>query len=98
SRFLRPYPRSLAALEGLRSRRICRELTTAQERGHVYHLWWHPHNFGIDQEENLAFLETVLRHFDTLRQKRGMESLAMAEGAARDAKNTGNVPLLSFHA
>ena len=96
SRFLRPYPRSLAAFEKLRSRRICRELTATHEQGHIYHLWWHPHNFGIDQGENLAFLETVLRHFDSLR-RRGMETLTMAECATRVASNTDHVPLLSFH-
>ena len=82
SRFLRPYSKRLPALEPLRLRRICSELSAAAESGRVYHLWWHPHNFGVDLRENLAFLEAVLQHFDKLRGARGMLSLNMAECAA----------------
>jgi peptidoglycan/xylan/chitin deacetylase (PgdA/CDA1 family) len=81
SRFLRPYSKQLAALEALRLRRICGELTAAAEAGRVYHLWWHPHNFGLNLGENLAFFEGVLRRFDELRNERGMVSLNMAECA-----------------
>ena len=83
SRFLRPYSKRLAALDGLRLRRIRSDLTSAAKNGRIYHLWWHPHNFGVNLRENVAFLEEVLRHFDALRSRRGMESLTMAECAAR---------------
>jgi len=83
SRFLRPYSRRLAALDGWRLRRICRDITSAASNGRVYHLWWHPHNFGVNLRENLSFLEAVLRHFAALRSTRGMESFTMAECAAR---------------
>jgi peptidoglycan/xylan/chitin deacetylase (PgdA/CDA1 family) len=79
SRFLRPYSRAIAALEPLRMRRIRNGLTHAARRGLVYHLWWHPENFGADTEKNLAFLEGVLDHFDALRERHDMASLTMGE-------------------
>jgi peptidoglycan/xylan/chitin deacetylase (PgdA/CDA1 family) len=84
SRFLRPYARALRALEPLRLRRITSALTSAAERGQVFHLWWHPENFGVDQDENLAFLRSVLGAFDAARAKHGMRSRAMGE-LAREA-------------
>ena len=83
SRFLRPYSPALAWLEPLRLRRIVSGLTHAARRGLIYHLWWHPENFGTHTEKNLAFLERVLRAFARLRAQYGMESLNMGEVAAR---------------
>lgn len=76
SRFLRPFRRRL---EPLRWRRVVKAMETAAKQGAIYHLWWHPHNFGVDQEANLAFLERVLKVFADLRERYGMESLSMAE-------------------
>ena len=70
-------------LEGTRLRRILNGLDYAANRGQAYHLWWHPHNFGRQLPENLAFLEKILAHFAKLRQSQGMESLNMGELAAR---------------
>lgn len=81
SRFLRPYSRRLKALEPLRLRRITGGLTQAAKTGAVYHLWWHPHNFGINLAENLAFLRRILEHYARLQEKYGMESLSMGEMA-----------------
>jgi peptidoglycan/xylan/chitin deacetylase (PgdA/CDA1 family) len=83
SRFLRPYSAKFAALEGRRLRRIEQEMTAAARAGRVYHLWWHPHNFGANTRENLANLERLLRHFDALRREHGMASLSMGEIAER---------------
>jgi peptidoglycan/xylan/chitin deacetylase (PgdA/CDA1 family) len=83
SRFLRPYSRRLRALEFLRLRRVAGEMTTAARRGEVYHLWWHPENFGTDTEANLAGLRHLLDHFRRLQARWGMESLNMGEMAAR---------------
>jgi peptidoglycan/xylan/chitin deacetylase (PgdA/CDA1 family) len=87
SRFLRPYTRALRALEPLRLRRITSAITSAAQRGQVFHLWWHPENFGVDQDENLAFLEDVLRAFDAARTTHGMRSCAMGE-LAREVLGT----------
>ena len=77
SRFLRPYSRKLKALEPLRRRRVVQGLRAAAKRNRIFHLWWHPHNFGAEPEANLAGLEAILDEFEQLREKRGMRSLNM---------------------
>jgi peptidoglycan/xylan/chitin deacetylase (PgdA/CDA1 family) len=81
SRFLRPYWPKLRALEPLRIRRIVDDLTRAAERKQLYHLWWHPHDFGAHPKENLAFLNRILERFAVLRRRHGMESVGMLEAA-----------------
>jgi len=82
SRFLRPCSRSLALLESLRLRRIKHAMHDAATGNRLFHLWWHPHNFGADVERNLAFLRKILAHYDHLHQRHGMQSLNMGEVAA----------------
>lgn len=79
SRFLRPLSPALRHLEPLRLRRIQREMTRAAMRGHLYHLWWHPHNFGRDPQPNLHMLGRLLQHARVLRDRLGFRSLTMAE-------------------
>lgn len=79
SRYLRPYNKRFAMFDGLKFRRIKKELEYAARRGQMYHLWWHPHNFGNDVEKNIAFLERILKVFSSCREKYGMSSLTMAE-------------------
>lgn len=81
SRFLRPYSRRLKILEPLRLRRIQSELTYAAREKLVYHLWWHPHNFGVNLAENMSFLRKILEHYANLREVYGMKSLNMGEMA-----------------
>lgn len=83
SAFLRPYTAKLRRAETLRLARLVRQLTHAAERGEIFHLWWHPHNFGRDLAQNLAFLERFLAAFARLRERHGMESLTMGEVAKR---------------
>lgn len=79
SRMLRPYMRCLRFLEGMRLRRIKKEMKYAAEHHELYHLWWHPHNFGADMDENFAFLEKVLRYYKECHAEYGMESMTMNE-------------------
>jgi peptidoglycan/xylan/chitin deacetylase (PgdA/CDA1 family) len=79
SRFLRPYSAKLKYFERLRFRRIKNELTSAAESGEIYHLWWHPHNFGKNTSANLAFLEQILKHASHLKETTEFESLNMSE-------------------
>ena len=81
TRFLRPWSRRLAPLDPLRLRRITEEMTAAAENGTLFHLWWHPHNFGVNLAENLSFLAHVLDHYATLRERNGFHSLSMSEAA-----------------
>lgn len=83
SRFLRPCSRRLKCLDPLRMKRITDDLTHAATNGLVYHLWWHPHNFGVDLEENVTFLRGILEHFQRLRESYGMQSFTMSGLADR---------------
>ncbi|MCA1031101.1 polysaccharide deacetylase family protein [Bacillus timonensis] len=85
SRFLRPYSKTLSILEPLRLRRIKQSMTHAAKKKEVFHLWWHPHNFGINVQENIKFLEEIFIHFKNLQQKYGMESMRMGELAEQVA-------------
>jgi peptidoglycan/xylan/chitin deacetylase (PgdA/CDA1 family) len=79
SSFLRPHAKRLALLDGRRLQRVAAELTRAAKAGRVYHLWWHPHNFGRNLDENLAFLGRLLDHYSQLRSRYGMQSSTMDE-------------------
>lgn len=79
SRFLRPYNKNLSILEQLRLRRIKNGLTKAAKKNELYHLWWHPHNFGRDTKENLQFLEEILKHVDYLKNKYNFQSMHMRD-------------------
>ncbi len=81
SRFLRPWSKRLRIFELFRLRRIKNAMTHAAKRGEVFHLWWHPHNFGVDQEENFKNLRVILEHYKKLQEKYGMESMTMEEVA-----------------
>ncbi|WP_046243189.1 polysaccharide deacetylase family protein [Hymenobacter terrenus] len=83
SRFLRPWSRRLSVLEGLRLRRILNGMEHAARHREVFHLWWHPHNFGANLAENMAVLRQIAEHFRHLQARYGMQSLSMAEVATR---------------
>lgn len=79
SRFLRPYSKKLSILEPLRLRRIKNDIRYAAKHNEMYHLWWHPHNFGSHMQENLSFLESVLEEYKECRDKYGMTSYTMRD-------------------
>lgn len=85
SRFLRPYHPRLRHLDPLRLHRMKAEMSHAAESGHIYHLWWHPHNFGVHTSENLHILDQLLDHASSLRRRFGFRSVNMGELAAATA-------------
>jgi peptidoglycan/xylan/chitin deacetylase (PgdA/CDA1 family) len=79
SRLLRPYnPRELF-LNSMKITRIKAEMSRAAERGEVYHLWWHPHNFGTHPEQSIAALQDILSHYSACKKKWNMASATMNE-------------------
>jgi Polysaccharide deacetylase len=84
SRFLRPD--TAKVLTTLQERRIKGDLTYAAQRGLVYHLWWHPHNFGTHLEKNIGMLRRILDHFQGVRERYGMQSKNMAESALNSSE------------
>ena len=79
TRMIRPYSLKLSFLEKQRLRRIKAELEYAAKMGSLCHLWWHPHNFGANINENFLFLEEVLKCFAYCRDRYGMQSYTMSE-------------------
>jgi hypothetical protein len=78
SMFLRPYSERRKGLEQARLRRITAGIQAAAEQRGIFHLWWHPHNFGVQTDQNLDFLRRVLEVFADCRSKHGMKSFSMA--------------------
>lgn len=81
SRFLKPYNKNLAWFEKLKLKRIMNEMTYAAKNNELYHLWWHPHNFGVDINENMQNLAVLLNHYRFLHKKYGFTNLTMKEAA-----------------
>lgn len=80
SRFLRPWSRH-AALEALRWRRVAEAMSQAAEAGGLFHLWWHPHNFGVDLDQNLSALRRHLELYERLKEQHGFGSYSMGDVA-----------------
>ena len=85
SRFLRPTERN-RILQKLKLQKIKREMSSAAKKKEVYHLWWHPHNFGEMPNESLKELSEILEHFSYCRERYNFESLNMEEIAERRKK------------
>lgn len=81
SRMYKPYFAPLGFLEGLKLRRIKRQMLHAAKTGKTFHLWWHPHNVGVRTQYHLAQLEEIFSYYDLLKDRYGMRSLNMAEAA-----------------
>ncbi len=79
SRYLRPYKERSKWAEPLKLRRIKKSMTKAAKEKKVFHLWWHPHDFGRHIEENCRFLTEILNHYRELESAYGMKSLNMGE-------------------
>lgn len=77
SRFLRPFSKKLSFLDPLRLRRIKKAMLHAAKQRKLYHLWWHPHNFGANLQENLNFLEAILKYYGELNSKFNFHSITM---------------------
>jgi hypothetical protein len=79
SRYLRPYSKSLSFFDKLKLNRIKRSMTYAAKNKKLFHLWWHPHNFGVNIDENIQFLSNILSHYQVLNKQYGMVSMNMSE-------------------
>ncbi len=81
SRFLRPYSRRFPKATALQLEAVKRDMRRAAREGRIFHLWAHPHNFGVNVNENMDLWEAVLVEFAALRDQYGWPSLTMAEAA-----------------
>ena len=79
SRLLRPYSPRQLFLNRFKISRILREMEEAARSNEVYHLWWHPHNFGNYPQESMEGLNRILKHYQHLKSKYNMQSCTMSE-------------------
>jgi len=93
SRFLRPCSLGQSLLEQLRLKRIITAMEAAAISGSGFHLWWHPHNFGTNLNNNILYLSKILVHFRYLQDRFGMQSLTMSEVA--NFTDTSLIPVTS---
>ena len=90
SRFLWPYRPRLKRLEETRLKRTIDQIKFAAMEDAIFHIWFHPHNFGIHVEENFKVLEAILQAFAFARHRYGMRSLSMS--AVADMVRAGFEP------
>lgn len=87
SMFLRPR-REVPQLDALRLRRIKNAMRRAARRGEIFHLWWHPHNFGGDTDASLRDLAAIIGYFQSLSIEYGMRSMSMGDVLMRHEQAT----------
>lgn len=85
SLFLYPWSARCRPFLKMSLHRLKQDMTVAARTGKVFHLWWHPHNFGINLDENLALLNAILRHYRVLADVYGMQSWNMGDFAVARA-------------
>jgi hypothetical protein len=56
-------------------------MDAAANSNKIFHLWWHPHNFGVHLEENMAILTRIAEYYARLNRETGWPSRTMAEVA-----------------
>ncbi|WP_299503556.1 polysaccharide deacetylase family protein [uncultured Roseobacter sp.] len=81
SRFLRPYVGGPTAGARLQLGLIKREMQQAAQQNRIFHLWFHPHNFGTYTKENISVLSEIVAFSGELRDTFGWPSLTMSEAA-----------------
>jgi peptidoglycan/xylan/chitin deacetylase (PgdA/CDA1 family) len=79
SRFFRPFLAKEKNIQRLKLNRIKKEMTFAAKNAENYHLWWHPHNFGYNVEENIKQLNEIIEHYSFLSKKYNFQSCSMED-------------------
>lgn len=79
SRFFRPFSKKEKIFQKFKINRIKKEMTYAAKYKENYHIWWHPHNFGNNSEENMKQLEEILIHYKMLNKEYGFQTKNMSD-------------------
>jgi hypothetical protein len=87
SMFLRPFNEKFKHIEKFKILRIKNAMTNAAKKNKIFHLWWHPHNFGKNMNENFNNLNIIVDHYKYLESKYGMKSMNMEEIALMTLKD-----------
>ncbi|MFD0975741.1 polysaccharide deacetylase family protein [Salinimicrobium gaetbulicola] len=81
SRLLRPVS-GFSFMNELKIKRIKSEMIHAAKNKEIYHLWWHPHNFGSDPERSMEELKEIVSCYRECNKKYGFKSLSMKDLSA----------------
>jgi polysaccharide deacetylase len=85
SRLLRPFNKQWGMLNRMHIKRIKKGMRHAARNNEVFHLWWHPHNFGSNMNENISRLESILTYRTYLNKKYGFKSKNMSDFISQSA-------------
>jgi hypothetical protein len=83
SSFFRPYNKKLSFLEFLKVKRVQKGMIHAAKKDELFHMWFHPHNFGKNIDENFRNLELIFNTYSHLKKKYTFESITMSELAIK---------------
>ena len=89
SRMLRAYSTKFKQFESFKLKRIKRAMKHAAKKGEMFHLWWHPHNFGAQTDKNFKNLESIFKTYKELHKTHGFQSETMT-GLANKIKSAHN--------
>src|ERR1700730_17118355 len=84
---------SLKRMEEKRLKRMTDQFRLAALEDAIFHIWFHPHNFGVNLEQNLGVLERILQEFAFAREHYGMRSLSM-DAVARMVREGFRLPIV----
>lgn len=79
SAFLRPLSPKNTVFAPLQISRLKGLMLAAAKSGGVFHLWWHPHNYGINIESNMLVLKNILEYAKYLNERFGFQSVNMQD-------------------
>jgi hypothetical protein len=79
SLFFRPFNIKFPFLNNCQKYRIRQQMLKSAKEKRLFHLWWHPHNFGKNIFENLNMLEDILKYYKELSITYGFKSMNMKE-------------------
>jgi len=83
SSFFRPYNKNMSLLEPLKVNRVKKSMTRAAKNKELFHIWFHPHNFGVNTDKNFNNLEAIFKLYSKLNEKYHFEAATMSEVALK---------------
>ena len=60
-------------------KRLKKSMLNAAKTNSLFHIWFHPHNFGTNTFECINQLKELLEYYEILKEKYGMQNLNMSE-------------------
>ena len=63
----------------IKLQRIKHSMRKAAKNNKLFHLWWHPHNFGNNLDANIKYLTEILIYYKKLESKYGMRNMRMCD-------------------